>query len=231
VVHKYKGWGSGDQDSLSKLVVYGGLDRGGERGMVESKHAIVLCGGASKRMGSPKALLRVGGVPLLSRVCTSLAGMVTQIVVVSAPDQELPQLPDKTTVVEDAVPHGGPLSGVSRGFEALKETGGFTFVCGCDYPFLTEGFLLGLLDKVRREDVVAVASDRPQPLCAWYRTQVLANASVLIERGEKRLSLLLKDLDLREVAVDEMQGVDVERVTFSINTPDEYRRAERMVRS
>ena len=54
---------------------------------------IVLCGGQSKRMGKPKAWLPFGGELMLPRVVRILRTVVAPVVVVAAPDQDLPPLP------------------------------------------------------------------------------------------------------------------------------------------
>ena len=54
---------------------------------------IVLCGGHSRRMGSPKALLPFGDETMLQRVLRLLAPVVGPLVVVAARDQQLPELP------------------------------------------------------------------------------------------------------------------------------------------
>jgi molybdenum cofactor guanylyltransferase len=53
---------------------------------------VVLCGGKSTRMGSPKHALKFGEEVLLQRVCRILSTVVEPIVVVAAQDQELPTL-------------------------------------------------------------------------------------------------------------------------------------------
>ena len=58
---------------------------------------IVLCGGQSSRMGRPKALLPFGPEVMLERVVRILSAVARPIVVVAAPDQELPPLPAADT--------------------------------------------------------------------------------------------------------------------------------------
>ena len=72
------------------------------RGMADAA-GIVLAGGRSSRMGSPKAALEWHGSTLLRRVCGIVGRAVYgPIVVVRAPGQALPALPDSIEVVEDA---------------------------------------------------------------------------------------------------------------------------------
>ncbi len=62
---------------------------------------IVLCGGRSTRMGSPKALLPFGSETMLQRVVRLLGSVVSPIVVVAAPDQQLPPLPQGIVITRD----------------------------------------------------------------------------------------------------------------------------------
>ena len=55
--------------------------------------AVILTGGKSSRMGQPKALLLFDGEPLIVHMVRNLARLFADIVVVAAPDQELPALP------------------------------------------------------------------------------------------------------------------------------------------
>jgi len=71
--------------------------------------AIVLCGGKSSRMGSPKALLPFGPETMLQRVVRRLAGVVSPIVVVAAVDQRLPELSHQVIVTRDEQQGRGPL--------------------------------------------------------------------------------------------------------------------------
>lgn len=199
--------------------------------MRHDRSAIILCGGESKRMGQSKALLEFEGEALLARICRIVGEVADPVIVVSAKGQAVPALPESCLLVEDDVPFAGPLAGLCKGYGALSRPGEYTFVCGCDYPFLTVRFLLGLLEKANREDVIAIASDRPQPLCAWYRAQALTEASQLLASGEKRLSKLFDRLIVREVEMSELKAVGGKRATITVNTPEEFREAISLARS
>src|ERR671933_1300330 len=90
---------------------------------------IVLAGGRSSRMGSPKAALEWHGSTLLRRVVGIVArGVDGPVVVVRAPGQPLPALPDGVEVVEDAREGRGPLQGIAAGLHAVGARGRPPFV-------------------------------------------------------------------------------------------------------
>ena len=101
---------------------------------------IVLAGGRSSRMGTPKAWLEWHGSTLLRRTCAVVArGAAGPVVVVGAPGQELPALPDGVRVVEDAREGKGPLQGLLAGLEAVDAE--VAFVASTDMPFLHPRFV------------------------------------------------------------------------------------------
>ena len=103
---------------------------------------IVLAGGRSSRMGTPKAALEWHGSTLLRRVVgverRSLDGPV---VVVRAPGQALPELPDGVEVVEDAREGRGPLQGLAAGLAAVRERAHAAYASATDVPLLHPRFI------------------------------------------------------------------------------------------
>src|ERR1700730_16931801 len=100
---------------------------------------IVLCGGQSKRMGKPKAWLPFAGETMLGRVVRLLGEAVSPTVVVAAPDQEVPPLPQEIKVVRDEEKGRGPLQGLAAGLAALDGQVDAVFLSSCDVPFLRPG--------------------------------------------------------------------------------------------
>jgi molybdopterin-guanine dinucleotide biosynthesis protein A len=110
---------------------------------------VVLTGGASRRMGTDKALVEVDGVAMAVRVAAALAEGGCDPVVCQGGDAEsLAAL--GMTVLDDTRPGGGPVSGI---LDALSEaTAGSVVVCACDLPWL---------DGATVKDLIAVADARP----------------------------------------------------------------------
>src|SRR5438309_2356939 len=108
---------------------------------------VVLAGGPSSRMGSPKASLEWHGSTLLRRT----AGIVARaaagpVVVVRAPGQDLPALPDWAEVVDDPREDRGPVQGIAAGLAALAGRAEVAFVAATDMPFLHPAFVRRVLN-------------------------------------------------------------------------------------
>jgi molybdenum cofactor guanylyltransferase len=93
---------------------------------------IVLAGGASRRMGRPKATLEVDGVPLVARVIAALrAAGIDDVVVVGGDPTEL----ERAGVAPhpDDHPGQGPVGGILTALDAFD---GDLLVAACDLPDL-----------------------------------------------------------------------------------------------
>jgi molybdenum cofactor guanylyltransferase len=185
--------------------------------------AIVLAGGRSSRMGAPKALLRFDGEPLIVHVVAMLRRLFAAVVVVAAPDQELPSLP--VTLVRDEVAFQGPVGGILYG---LRATGAeVSFVTACDSAFLSPRLISHLLTQISQHDVVVPHwQGRLQPLHAVYRRSLLPVLEARLARGELRLASLFDTVRIRRIDEDEIRLFDPEGWSlFNMNTPADYAEA------
>lgn len=182
--------------------------------------AIILVGGKSERMGTAKALLHFAGEPLIVHMVRKLGGMFGEIVVVAAPDQELPSLP--VTLVRDEIAHQGPVGGIYYGLRASSTTA--SFVTSCDVPFLSPSLVAYLVARISDYDVVVPHwQGRFQPLHAVYRRSVLPLLEQQLEQGRLRPIFLYEKVRTCELQEDEVLGVDPDGSSFiNMNTPEDY---------
>lgn len=185
--------------------------------------AVVLTGGQSSRMGEAKALLLFDDEPLIVHITRALKTMFAEIVVVAAPQQELPPLPAR--VVYDEVAYQGPVGGIYYGLRAAGAE--FSFVTSCDAPFLNTALIAYLAGQMLGYDVVVPYwEDRYQPLHAVYRKSVLPLLKEQLERGELRPIYLFDKVRTRKVGADEIKTLDPDGMSFlNMNTPEDYETA------
>jgi molybdopterin-guanine dinucleotide biosynthesis protein A len=191
--------------------------------------AVVLAGGRSSRMGAPKALLDLDGAPLIVHIVSTLAPLVQDIVVVAAPNQDLPPL--HASVVRDAVAYQGPVGGLYYGLSAAHEE--LSFVTSCDAVFLNPAVVAFLLSQADDYDVVVPFWDgRLQPLHAVYRRSVVGELGAQLDRGELRPVHLFDKVRTRRVEETTLRQIDPEGTTFfNMNSPEDYMEALRRWRA
>lgn len=186
---------------------------------------IVLCGGRSRRMGRPKAWLPVGSEVMLQRVVRLLSEVVSPIVVVAAPEQELPPLPDSTRITRDPEEGQGPLRGLATGLAALcpGQCEG-VYLSACDVPLLQPAFVQRIIDSLGDADVcLPRVEGYLHPLAAVYRVGVRSRAEELLAAGRRRPWDLIESVRHRILEADEILDVDPEFHSLrNVNSPAEY---------
>jgi molybdopterin-guanine dinucleotide biosynthesis protein A len=187
--------------------------------------AIVLAGGRSQRMGTAKALLDFGGRPLVAHNVALLSRLFDEIVVVAAPDQELPVMP--VTIVRDEVPHQGPVGGLYYGLAAARADR--CFVASCDAVFLNTDLICHLVARSVESDLVIPSWDgRLHPLHAVYSQSVVPILAAQLSAGERRLIDLVQKVRATRIERDEIARFDPEGMSFfNVNTPEDYEAAVR----
>lgn len=194
----------------------------GER--AERVGGIVLCGGKSSRMGTAKADLDFAGETMLARICRTLNEVVSPVVVVAAPEQQVPAIPIRITVVRDPVAYDGPLRGIAEGLAALPADVDAAYVTSCDVPLLTVAWIRFLIGCLGDADIaVPHVNGRPHPLSGVYRQATASTARRLLGEGRFRPAFLFDLHPTRFVTADELTSVDPAlEALLNVNTPEEY---------
>jgi len=185
---------------------------------------VVLCGGKSTRMGSPKALLPFGSETMLQRVVRLLGNVVSPLVVVAAPGQDLPELPAAIIVTRDEREGRGPLEGLRAGLKALPETMDAAYVTSCDVPLLVPAFVERMIELLADNEIAVMEIDGfAHPLSAVYRRRTLPHVEALLAADRLRPLFLFDAVKTRRVQPTEMASVDPQLLTLrNLNTPQDY---------
>ncbi len=192
--------------------------------------AVILAGGRSRRMGSEKALLELGGETLIERLARRLAASFARILVSTGSEPvsaglgaALERLRDGGLAVEAVADRradsAGPLAGVEAALGAIGS--GRAFFISVDLVDPDEGLIAVLLE-------ISCAGDCPGavPSCAGitqgafavYSVDLLPVVGSLLDGGEARLQELA---GAGGVAVVELEDSAAD-LFHSLNTPAEY---------
>jgi molybdenum cofactor guanylyltransferase len=183
--------------------------------------AAILAGGASSRMGRPKAKLPLGGRPLISYPIEAAVAAGLETVVVAKPDSPLPDLDCR--VIEEPEEPRHPLAGIVA---ALRASVGRPIVAvACDMPFI-EPAMLAALAVIDAPLVVGQAGGRLQPFPGRYGQELLDPLEEALAHQlplTKAVAQASPDV-LSEAALGAY--ADPELLSFSLNDEADLARAE-----
>jgi len=195
---------------------------------------VVLAGGRSSRMGTPKAALEWHGSTLLGRTVAIVARATSgPVVVVRAAGQDLPELPEGTLVADDPREGAGPLQGIAAGLAVLTGRADVAFVSSTDMPFLHPAFIRRVLRVLEQDDdtdvALPVARGYKQPLAAGYRVSLAGTAERLVKEDRLRPAFLfdecrvetLDDATLKQDPALAAADPDLDSV-LNLNMPADY---------
>lgn len=186
---------------------------------------IVLCGGKSSRMGRTKATLPFGPELMLQRVVRLLSLETDPVIVVAAPDQELPDLPDTVRLTRDRREHRGPLEGLYAGLLGLADQGvEAAYASSCDVPLLARGFVRRMIDLLGDYQIAVPQEDRfCHPLAAVYRTNVIGAIKQLLDQDQLRPAFLFDRVPTLRVPTAQLAEVDPRLDSLAnLNRPQDY---------
>ncbi len=175
-------------------------------------------------MGQPKAWLPFGNEVFLQRVVRLLSEVVSPIVVVAAPGQELPPLPPDVLISRDEREAQGPVGGLAAGFAALRGQVSAAYVSACDVPLLKPEVVRRICEQLGDADIaIPVDAKFPHPLAAVYRLSLEARLNELLDAGRLRPVFLWEGATVHQIPVTDLSDIDPDLDSFrNANTPEEF---------
>jgi molybdopterin-guanine dinucleotide biosynthesis protein A len=175
-------------------------------------------------MGCPKALVELGGKPLISYGVGAVVEAGLEAVVVAKPDSELPPLEFRVVREESEARH--PIAGL---LAALGAAGGAPVVAiACDLPFVPPA-VVSHLASLDAPVALPSVDGRLHPLLARYDPSVEPALARALEH-ERPLREAVSSLAPRLVTEDELARFgDPRRIVFNVNSPADLEAADRML--
>jgi molybdopterin-guanine dinucleotide biosynthesis protein A len=159
---------------------------------------IVLAGGESSRMGRNKALLPLGGRPLIEIASTMMQEVFEHVCIIA--DDEVPYRFLNLPVLPDLMKKSGPLGGIHAGLAGCSP--GAVFALACDTPFIPADLIRFLMNHhTGTPATVARQSTGIHPLCGIYERRALPIIEQFLAGGSFKLLDILDALDTSYVDI------------------------------
>jgi len=188
----------------------------------EKVTGIVLTGGLSSRMGKEKGFCLLNDKPLVEYAIDLLQKECSSVMIGSNND-----LYRKFgfRVIEDEIKGIGPIGGI---YSCLKSSQtDDNFILSCDMPMVRGELIRHLLSyRAQYEAIVPIHLGHPEPLCAFYRKDIVPMLERQIMNGNYKLQDVLKALNTKYLDI----GPDLEfyhhKLFANINTEVDLNRME-----
>jgi len=191
----------------------------------DSLTGLILAGGASRRMGRDKALLKLGSRSLIEVVVEQVSLVCDEVLIVSC-DLE-PYSHFEVGVVRDVFPGVGVLGGLHAGLKAASNE--LALAVGCDMPFLKPRLLRAFATWAEGFDVALLrcGEEEIEPLHGAYRRTCIPAMEDAIRAGQRRILSFFPHVRVRYVTPDEVTSVDPDLDSFrNVNTPEDWAAAQ-----
>lgn len=173
--------------------------------------AAILTGGASSRMGAPKALREAGNATFLGRILDTLGRRFDHVVLVGG--ERMDGYPEP---VPDVVSGAGPLGGIATTLRHAE--GANAFVVPVDVPLITVEVIDRLCSPplLSGQARVARVDGRVQPLVGQYAGDLLTLVEERLSTEDRSMMGLLR-------VVPHLTLIDITDGSLrNINTPEDY---------
>ncbi len=191
---------------------------------------VILAGGLNTRFnGHPKALVSVGGKPILSRVYGVLRELFDEIILVV--NEPIFYMDWDIHIVTDLFSVRSSLTGIHTGLFYANQP--HVFFTACDAPFLKKELVETIVGALRTGFDVAMpsTSEGLEPLCAVYSKQCQKPVEHNIKRNQFKIQRVFRDSRILKIPETTLREDDSNLNSFfNVNTPVDLAQAEVMVK-
>jgi len=181
---------------------------------------VVLTGGKSSRMGTDKALLKLGERTLLERCLAKLTESFSEVLI--SGNQTTVHQSSGIRNIRDIYAECGPLGGIHSAIWNARHQ--LVFVVACDMPFWEKELALFLIGQSEGFDaVVPMPNGKAEPLLAVYTKNCLSSIETNLINGRFRVSDSLSQLKVNYIEENTLNSVcDLESAFLNINFKTDY---------
>ena len=185
---------------------------------------VILTGGASRRMGRDKAMLKIGDKTMLQHIIDKYSSLGEVAVSVN----QHGRFPVEGALeLVDRFPDKGPLNGL---VSAFSETDFDTiFLTGTDLPLGEPALVNKLIELSEGYDACVMQRGVKgiEPLFAIYNRSCSEKAYDCLDEGRRSFMALFDRVNVRYVEENELRDFDLDRILLNVNTTEEFEKIEK----
>jgi molybdopterin-guanine dinucleotide biosynthesis protein A len=180
---------------------------------------VILAGGMSRRMGCNKALINIGGRPLIQLLAEQVCALTDQVYISTNELEAYKFL--GLPVVADIFPGQGPLAGLHAAMR--KSSRPLFLLLACDLPNIRAQFLAQLHASLGDCDAVVprTGDGRLHPLSALYRRACMDRLESNLSQGTNKVTDLFLDTSLKVRWLSPVDGCYAPDDLCNINNPSD----------
>ncbi|WP_160032683.1 molybdenum cofactor guanylyltransferase [Paenibacillus sp. An7] len=201
---------------------------------------IVLAGGASRRMGTDKAVLELGNSRVLDIIAGELSSMTSKVYIATG-SVSREEMGSEYIEVKDIYPGSGPLAGIQAGM--LRGEADLYVVASCDIPLIRAELLSAMVEVMEVDLDSGIQALVPQikgqihPLAAVYHHSMIDTLETQLREDNRRVRDTLSKLSVRYVTESELElvtgipALQIEEMFINMNEKEDYERVKQIYES
>jgi molybdopterin-guanine dinucleotide biosynthesis protein A len=185
-------------------------------------------------MNVDKGLTLLKGEPIILHAKRRVAKVVDEVIIVvhTLEQQNSYRAVFNDDIVLDFNGEASPLLGAYTGLSQVH--GSYTFMVGYDMPFIDSQVVERLFSLAEGNNAATPIwpNGYVEPLHAVYRSSIASEkAWQLLEKGEKRLRMILRELpQVATLQVEEIRKIDPNLFTlFDVDSPEDLKNAQKIM--
>ena len=188
---------------------------------------IILSGGKSSRMGTDKALLKLGDESITERMTKLMKSIFNEVFIVTNTPDDYRYL--RVPLYEDIHKHKGPLSGIHSGL--VHSSTNKNFFISCDLPLVSAELIKYIIEfKSDKSIRYCFAHGRSHYLTGVYSKDLIPEIENLFasnpddsEKKSEQFSIrnLINKVDAETIYVEDLSFYS-DNLFFNLNTPEDF---------
>ncbi len=194
---------------------------------VEHFSVAILAGGQSQRMKRNKALMHLGGAPVLQWVINAVKDLAAELFLVTNTPETYKSF--NVSMTSDIIPGKAALGGIYTAIAQARHD--WVLVLACDMPLLNPTVITFLTEYLIDVDVVSpLIANYPETLHTFYHKNCLSAIEKRIKADRLKVIGFFEEVKVHYVSKQALRTVTSDfNFLTNLNTPDDFRRIEGII--